>query len=191
MIKKTVTIICLLSTLLLSAQVALDIDNSSLWVEGTSSLHNWKLKVDLDQIVITQSNVKNDTLSSLKFKIPVMALKAPKKLMKKQIRKALKATKFPMLEVAIDRFFVKNDGLFFDTATYTIAGFKKTLPIKCHYKMINKVQLLLSGTQKIQMTDFNMKPPSSMFGLMTAGNEVLVTFEFLINLENKNKEKIK
>jgi len=191
MMKKVIVILCVFIQCGLYSQHSLDIAASDMIIYGTSSMHDWKVEVDLNKVTLKKIDFKNSRLNGITIGVPVAALMAPKKLMQKKLLKVLKATKHPFLSIQINDCTVKQDTLFSDKGLFTIAGKQQVLPFKTEYSTQKEGYLMLSGTQSIDMTHFDMKPPSAMFGLMNVGNEVLVKFKLLVSLENKSERKIK
>lgn len=191
MMKKAIFMLFVFVEFGMYSQHSLEITSSYMIIYGTSTMHNWEVEVDLKQATLKNIDFKNGLLNSIAIEIPVASLLAPKKLMQKKILKALKATKHPFLSIEIHNFTVKNDTLYSDNGWYTIAGKQQVLPFKCGYSKQKEGYLTLSGIQNIEMTHFDVKPPSAMFGLMNAGNELLVKFKLLVSLGSIREEKIK
>ena len=58
----------------------------------------------------------------------------------------------------------------------TVAGFTKPIEVEVAYEERNGV-LYCKGAQKIKMTDYNVEPPTFMFGSIKTGNEITVSFD--------------
>lgn len=184
-------IFCLFLGVVLYAQEQPNSFKSSIFVHGSSSVHNWGLEVDIQEVQLNKITIRDDRLESIAMDFSVNALVATKKEMHNKIRKALKFNKFPVISIQFKALVFKNDSLFTDAALFTIAGVSKKLSFKSSYVQLKNKEILLSGKQQIRMSDFNIKPPSAMFGLMSVGNELLVEFELYFSLKNKNSVKIK
>jgi len=191
MIKKAIFILFVFIECGLYSQDSLEFASSDMIIYGTSTMHDWKVEVDLSKVTLKKIDFKNRVLNSITIEVPVAALIAPKKLMQKKLLKVLKASKYPFLSIQINDVTVKQDTLYSDKGVFTIAGKQQVLPFKCGYSKQKERCLMLSGTQSISMAHFDMKPPTAMFGLMNVGNEVLVKFKLLVSLENKSEQKIK
>lgn len=62
------------------------------------------------------------------------------------------------------------------TGNLSIAGTTKLVDLNVTGKKKSNGDLVFNGSKKIKMTDFNVKPPSFMFGAMKTGDDVTVTF---------------
>jgi len=190
MLKKIHLLFFVILTIGLQGQVSLSDTNSFLRVTGTSNLHDWEVEANIKEVQLYNVTFKKGLLQRIELKIPITSLEATKKRMQKKMRFALKEESFPYLTVTMDDCIVKNDSLYCANALYTIAGKKKYIPFISNYT-VNDQYITLSGMQDIGMKEFDIDPPAAMFGVINAGNEVLVKFKFYIPLKNKSLEKIK
>ncbi|PCI32126.1 MAG: hypothetical protein COB60_10215 [Flavobacteriaceae bacterium] len=189
--KKLLFFVLTFFSLTLFCQTSIKDKDAYIGVKGTSSVHDWNVVLKVSEIEIYQFNLKKDTLRKLELRIPVASLEASRKSMQKKIAKALKGNDFPFLTVTLDGIRLKNDSLYATEALFTIAGKQRKLPFKCEYRLIEGKGLFLSGIQKIGMANFEVQPPSAMFGWMKVGNEVLVNYGFFIPLKKEENQKIK
>lgn len=154
---------------------------SRIEVEGTSSLHDWSMEsanVDLTAS-FTLENGEIQDLNSLTFTVPVKSLKSGKSKLDKTAYEALKADQHPQV-----RFYM-NDATISDagkgtyqvkgTGTLTIAGVSRELNVEANCRQ-NGENLSCTGTQQLNMTDFNIEPPSFMFGAMQTGEIVDINY---------------
>ena len=177
--------------ILVYGQDSMDAPVSYLVVHGTSSLHNWTLELDVQQFKLISVVFAQERLDSIAVEFPVNGLIAPKKGMYKKMKNALQSKIHPTIRVQLSDFIFKNDSLFISNALYSIAGKEKRMPFKARYVHLKKNEFVLFGKQQIKMSDFNVNPPSAMFGLMNTGNELLVEFKLHFFLENESSLKIK
>jgi polyisoprenoid-binding protein YceI len=57
-----------------------------------------------------------------------------------------------------------------------LAGARKTVTMLVKTFEIKQGNLSFEGSQRINMTDFGVKPPSALFGTMRAGPEITIHF---------------
>jgi hypothetical protein len=57
-----------------------------------------------------------------------------------------------------------------------VAGVTRPVEVEVVYEVRNGA-LFFKGSKKIKMTQFNVEPPSFMFGTIKTGDEITVSFE--------------
>ncbi|HBO74580.1 MAG TPA: hypothetical protein DD653_07830 [Marinilabiliales bacterium] len=173
----------LLTTAPIQAQVPLKLDAKSMMsINGTSSLHDWESDVTTLQLSGT-GNPKNGKLTSIKFlslTVPVKSIKSGKSLMDNKTYEALKADKYPDIkfELVSSEFSgskIKGNG------KLTIAGKTNNISVDADYLFTSSSVLTVKGTQKIDMTDFEIAPPTALMGSITTGKEITILYTIIIN----------
>lgn len=163
------------------AQYKLDDQVSFIYINGTSTLHEWtaivgamqgslNAEVDGDHI---------DKLDDVRITIPVTSLKSGKKLMDENMYKALKGDKFPeiqykLVDYSMDQTVIKVKG------ELTIAGVTKVIQSKITYQDMNE-HIKFYGQLHFTMSEFNIDAPEFMFGAFKTGDEVFLKFYFMFN----------
>lgn len=164
--------------------------SSSMTIEGTSSLHDWSMDArNMNGVMDVDLFTESLRVNSLQLTIPVKELKSDKSAMDRNAYKALKADqhseiKYRLLKVNSQQ---KTSASTFKLNTYgelTIAGKTRKANIPVDARVTGK-SITLSGTATIKMTEYDVEPPSFMFGSVTTGNEVTVKF----NINYKSTEK--
>jgi polyisoprenoid-binding protein YceI len=190
-----------ISPVLLSAEDTL---NKSTWltssaavtVSGTSTLHDWDMKsetimadLELPGNLLTMDDLFRLSSSnnlSLHVSIPVNSLKSGKKDMDKKAYEALKYKENPDISFTLLNLQVDNEHSTDTSITYKaegelkIAGDVRNVVIDVLVTPDDKKNLNVTTNTKINMKDYNMKKPSAMMGMITAGEEVSVDIEWVI-----------
>jgi hypothetical protein len=171
---------------------------SELRLEGSSNVHDWKSRTDRLSAAFTRTQdaahpgdvaaldglIRSSKIRGLTLKIPVASMKSGKDGLDKNMQKALKADKHPVIlfEMSGYEFAGGTDA---DTVTIeaqgtiTVAGVKRPETIKAI--MVRGDQgLWLQGTKDLLMTDFEIKPPTMMMGTLRTKNEVKVHYRLLL-----------
>ena len=166
-------------------------DSSSITINGTSTLHDWTVSVENQTCEITiifkkktKTILKNGSLSNILLNILVKDIVSKKgETMDKKAHKALKIDKFPVINfklihpVKFD--LIDNNSILKNlSGVLSIAGVEKPITAIINIKYINE-RLSLSGTLPLKLSDFNIEPPTAMFGQIETGNDIIVN----INLE--------
>ncbi|GAA3585393.1 YceI family protein [Snuella lapsa] len=153
---------------------------SSLKVLGTSSLHDWHIEAEEQSGSIKFSDITTGNITACQVKIVSESLKSGKRTMDKNTFKALRTDDYPnvlfqLVEVkeitnkGAGKFLVKTVG------DLTITGVKKQVDIDFTVAIANE-KVSLTGEKNIKMTDFNIDPPTALFGTITTGNDLTIKF---------------
>jgi polyisoprenoid-binding protein YceI len=179
----------LVAPLLLSAQSKFHGQDLLISVTGTSSLHDWEMKSRkaISEALIT-INKDMVTIASLSFTMPVETLKSGHNTMDKNTYKAIDTKKNPnIMFVLASVTSITPTGahtyLFKGTGKLTIAGTTKLTDIQAtlKYNPADK-SFTCTGSKKIKMTEYGVKPPVAMLGTIKTGNEVSINYN--INLKS-------
>jgi len=175
------------SELKLSAQ-----GGSKLWVEGKSTVRDWKC--DATKIEATVTGAAVPATASAKevgaaakralLTIPVAQLDCHNGTMNEHMRKALKANDNKTIQYKIatweltprsdDSATVKTSG------TLVLAGVEKPISVELTAKRAAAGTWQLNGSKTILMTEWGMKPPSLMLGTMKVRDPVTIRFELVL-----------
>lgn len=157
-------------------------DGGSMKVEGTSTMHDWDMttgSIAGTAAFVLEGNAIRD-INSLSVTIPAESLKSGKAAMDKNAYKALKTDRYKEITfVLTDVKRIEKSGsgyLVTGEGKLTIAG--TTKPIQVTARVVNKGNgtIECSGEQTIRMTEYNVEPPSFMFGSVKTGDDLLVKF---------------
>jgi len=153
-------------------------------ITGTSSLHDWKVTSSDVQGVPTQITLGNDQkqIAFFSFKVPVEEMDGGRgSSMNNKILEAFKSTEHPFVQYtqtgSADVVKSGESHTISSTGTLSMAGVDKPISVICTATVKNG-ELIISGNQKIKMTDYNMIPPSAMFGQIKTHDGVVVNYQF-------------
>ena len=157
--------------------------SSEIIIEGTSNIHDWEMTADSKQggAVIESENGELTAIKSLKVTVVAESLKSGKGGMDKNTYKALKTDahkniEFTLGEVKKMENNANNICMIDATGTLKIAGVSKQIPITFTAK-INGNNLEITGEKLINMTNFNVDPPTAMMGTIKTGEEITIKFK--------------
>jgi len=174
------TLLLLTSHITFSQELNLVNSESLLNVSGTSSLHDWTIEANEQSGKLVFQNLKKGEIGKCTITVDVEGLESGKRAMNKNTYKALKydsykTIKFDLVEVletleqSDKSFLIKTKG------DLIIAGVKKQITL--NFTLISEgEQAVLKGEKKIKMTDFNIDPPKALFGTVTTGNDITISF---------------
>lgn len=172
----TLSLVFFSSSALFAQSVSLNPD-SRMWVDGTSTVHDWTL--DVEKVNGTMF-LKGDVVDSLRFIVPVSSMKSGKSGMDDKVFEALKHKSYPTISI-----FAKNvtfkEGYGSASAEVTIAGVKRTVPVTVVRTTQGNVASY-TGKVDLKMTDFRVSPPTAMFGAIKAGDAITLRFDLKSNV---------
>ena len=158
------------------------ISSSKIEVEGTSTLHNWTMTSDKSKCNASFNFNGNNivSLTFLEFTVPVESLKSENTRLDKNAYKALRASSYPEISFIISKSKISKSADDFSitlNGKLTISGVTKDVIVMALAKFnSNDKTISTTGSFKIKMSDYKVKPPSIMFGTINVGDEVVVKF---------------
>jgi polyisoprenoid-binding protein YceI len=157
-------------------------DNSTMIIDGTSNVHDWECDVQKlnGAVEMNEGMISNVTLS-----IPVKSIDSGKGGMNSNMYDALKADKHKNITFKLDSTQLKSgdadsEMVLAVSGKLTIAGKTQTITMDVNGQK-SEDGYTFSGEKKLNMTDYDVKPPTAMFGTISTGEEV--TIIFTINAE--------
>jgi len=181
--KVNLTLILFFAISQLFGQTAFSVSAYKMTIKGTSNLHDWESTVNELRAKgdISLQQGKFTALNTLSVEIPVKAIKSTKgSIMDNKTYDALKADKYTNITFKLEKvtpFKVQSDGYSITaTGNLTIAGATKKVELIVKGKANGDGSITFTGSQKIKMTDFGMKPPTALLGAMKVGNDVEIVF---------------
>jgi polyisoprenoid-binding protein YceI len=161
---------------------------SSVTIHGTSSLHEWEMKgTTIGGAIETDPELwKNagDKPAVAKVAIPVASVRSEHDRMDRIMREALKASTNPnisfemttasLVKSAGDSFVVRGDG------KLSIAGMTRDVVLDVTVQRTGDGRYVVTGQAPIRMTDYGIKPPVAMMGTLKTGNDVTVSFRWIV-----------
>lgn len=175
------------TVLTVDAQIKYLIDNtnSSLIVEGTSSVHDWEMKVnDLKSNVVLQFNEnKLAAIENATFTCRAEKVLSGNSIMNSKTHKALKAEKYPEITFnlkSVSGLKVNGHSIAGQaTGVLKVAGIAQNVKINFSGKINPGHLFSISGSVPLKMSDYKIDPPTAMLGALKTGDEVKINFKFL------------
>ena len=176
--------VLLINTLNILAQQVYKVipQNSTMKIEGTSSLHDWDMTVEnfkCDMSVIMGN--PSITIERVNFTGISSTISSHNSIMDSKTRNALKTEKYPEISFRMTSplKIASQGNAFRGTATgeLFIAGKTRTINLPFSGKTTSENLISISGAKKIDMTEYGVDPPTAMFGTLKTGKDVTVSFE--------------
>jgi polyisoprenoid-binding protein YceI len=154
-------------------------------LSGTSTLHNWTMDTKTftgdAQFGLDPANADQLTsIKSLTFSLAVLNLKSGENGLDKNAYKALKTNQhknihYKLVSATIihregNKYLIKTQG------TLKIAGVTKTVAMDVNCVVNKDASITCTGSDKINMSDYQVKPPTFMLGVMKTGDAITLDF---------------
>ena len=190
---KRILITALALTITLAGAAAADrfapAKGSLIRIEGTSTLHDWKMEGTTIQGSIAAPSIEQwqNNASDVSVAIPVTSIKSEHAKMDKLMAEALKASANPTIRYELTSAALVQSEPAIQLATrgkLTIAGVTREVAMRVSGTRDGGGIYLLTGQLPIRMSDYGIKPPTAMMGTIRTGNDVKVTFRWAVQTQN-------
>lgn len=162
-------------------------------IAGTSNIHAYTASTSTVRLTrvqiaapISGANfwdeiIKPGQLEAFEIVIPAATLTSPKEGLDKNMHKALKVEEFPDITFRLLRFTPATAGAMNAIGVLKIAGVERevTLALKTERA---EAGLAVKGEVSLLMTDFGIKPPTAMLGMLKTDPKVTITFETVLGV---------
>jgi polyisoprenoid-binding protein YceI len=163
---------------------------SKLWVDGTSTVRSWTCRAnDVDASVEAIPNAISQIASgekgvrTVRVRVQTEKMECGNGTMNEHMKKALKADANPVIDFKLVSYDVSKaaDGVTGTlTGTLSLGGVQKAIAIPAVGKIEGAGALRVTGSYPLKMTEYDLKPPTLMFGRIKVGETVTVKFDLLL-----------
>lgn len=165
-------------------------NSGTIKIQGSSNVNQFELKNTMMPITIRACGHSRDTVAlrakNYWLKIPVKSFQSDNQQIYKDFLTLTKANQHPNISVGISyemlHRIVSGGSMINVPAEVSIAGVSRAYQIRCQMKNNDPQTIVVTGNQKMKLTDFNISPPEKLFGLIKVNNEINVTFGFVITI---------
>ncbi|TYP93669.1 YceI-like domain-containing protein [Fodinibius salinus] len=170
-------------------------DKSTMQIDGTSNVHDWTADVTEFSTSITMNSDTMDAgaparlVKSFTLTVPVDKIKSGKGRMDKKIRGALKEEEHPTINFSlssVDSTLSSDSTATADstrtvttnaTGELTVSGVTRNITLPVESMLTEEGSVKFMGNYELNMKDYDVEPPSVMFGAISSGEKVTITFE--------------
>jgi len=147
-------------------------------VAGTSSIHDWEMvsqgATGTARIETAGSSIK--AIPSLKLELSAKTLKSGKSSMDDNAYKALNADRHPNIQFELTGVESIKGQEILAKGRLTISGTTKVVILKANYSVSGNA-VTFSGSHPISFSEFDLKPPTAVFGTIKTGDQLNIQFE--------------
>lgn len=165
---------------------SLDTEKSSIIIDGTSNVHDWEAEVtemDLDiefDAEAAESGNMADAITSLVLTVESEGIDSDKRRMNNNIYDALKTDDHPEITFTMSDIEMAEEG---NSMTVTgdlfIAGVEREVSFDVEAQETDG-GYQFDGTYTLNMVDYEVDPPTAMFGSIKTGEEVEIIFSIAV-----------
>ncbi len=191
MFKKTKILLLaaiILGSLTVEAQQTYQIKTHDITIDGTSNLQSWSADVEKASgtIEVVIEDGKITSVKNANIRIDATSIKGSEgRMMNSKINETLDTRSNPNIDFVLREVLTlaENPGTARMTTrgVMTIAGVSRVVELNTVGRVLPNGDLEFSGTQKIDMTDYRMKPPTAMFGALRTGEEVEISYRVVVS----------
>lgn len=152
-------------------------DESKIWVDGTSNKSDWTVQataVDGSAALGEDGTVP----SQLEITIQAAEIKGDKStIMDRLMHEALKVSEHPTITFKLNAAETAGTGTLKAKGQLTLAGVTNEIEMDVKAEKTADGGIRYTGSTPLKMTDYEMKPPTAMFGALRTGDDVTVGFD--------------
>ena len=175
-------------------------DESRLWFQGSSNVNefeclaeNYTGEAKLPEFNDPSTLVDQVTeILSVQLEIEVDSIECGKNKMNKDLKEALQADTFPEISFVFDEAELIRQPQSLDDdfkvevhGDLTVAGNTRKISFMTNAYLRNDQTVRATGQTTIRMTDFGVKPPTALMGLIRADEELTVHFDLIATGNNQ------
>jgi len=155
--------------------------SSTITILGTTNVHDFKTKVEQmkGELVINAKQVQ-----SLNVEIPVKSIKSGESLMDKKTYEAFDDSKNPTIKFQMTDVasMLVNGAEVSATVSgnLSMAGAVRKITFKTTGKNLKPGVYEFTGIIPLKMTDFKMKPPTAMLGMMKVADAITLKYDVVL-----------
>lgn len=180
---KTITLLFLTHQLTTTAiaQVQYQQKNDfTLTINGTSTMHDWEMKTSKIACNATFTFYEDGELGGLtllNFTMPAESLKSERSGLDAVAYRALKTNKYPTITFNLTSAAVSKQGTVITcSGSLTVAGVTQNIDIVGAAQVNADRSINIKGSKQINMRDFDIEPPTFLFGQFSTGENVTISF---------------
>jgi len=168
---------------------------STMTIQGTSSLHDWEMKVT-EMECTTTLHIDNDHIKNIGetlFSCKATSIVSDHKIMDKKTYDALKAETYSsiLFSITSDEEIVSSSDDFRGTVKgfLSVAGRTKEIDVPFQGRLLANGKIEIKGEVALKMSEFDIDPPTALMGTLKTGNELMIAYSFQLE-KGVNEESI-
>lgn len=165
-------------------------------VSGTSNLHDWEMQVE-DFRCNLEVSTQNPSfkIQAVSFSGTSGSIKSHSSIMDRKTYDAMQADQYP--EIRFENLTPEDIPLNSKSFKGAIsgdlflAGKNSTISVPFSGEIISDEEIRITGSKRLNMSDYDIDPPTALLGTLKTGDEVTVSFNLVFRRENTSLSSIK
>ena len=165
-------------------------NQSKLSINGKSNVNDFQCisNHDLRQDSLNftyQYTGESILVTNVNLNLEVNQFDCGKRGINRDFRNTLKHEEHPFIQITLNEVILDDSADFSPSAamlSIEIAGVKREYQVPLSEFSRQENSILVGGTKALQMTDFNLDPPTALFGLVQVSDELDIVFDLVIKL---------
>lgn len=158
------------------------IEGSWVWIEGRSTVNQFTCTATR---LAGQGMVEADGTIIGQLIVPVRGFDCGRAAMNRDLQEALQADRFPEIRFEPERVEMleqpaADSGRLDVAGALTIAGTTRRVRLTVTGQLLPSGRAHLTGSLPLKLTDFNVKPPTALLGLIRVHDRIAVHFELVV-----------
>ncbi len=162
------------------------LEDSKLRINGTSNVNDFECFYDapISSDTLYQTVTFGDSLfiSGEAVQFQTESFDCGKRAINRDMQSTLKAKEFPFMELELVAVEITDEVPFGAKLSITIAGTNRLENVEITDYSRTDSTIRFSGSGDILLTDFNLKPPTALFGLVKVDNQIKISFDLSVGL---------
>jgi polyisoprenoid-binding protein YceI len=173
----------------------LAVTSAKLSIDGTSTVHDYSLSTTTLTVNSTTVSIEGaaallqaGALQTFELQIPVKSFTSEKDGLKERMLKALQAEKHPVITFRMTSYVVEpspsGGTIVKPTGTLTVAGVERPIDLVLDVRE-HAGGLKVRGSRDLTMTEFGIKPPTMMMGMLKTNDKITIKFDLQLTLASQ------
>ena len=200
----SVVLVATFALLPLHAQEWKLVEASELWLSGTSSVNSFQceaMSMVFDYDAARDIEGSGFSLPGMALVVPVQDLDCDNRRMNRDMRNTMRADDHPEIRLEVHRIDLVPEPTSVITnqadleqppapeievhGKMALAGVSRDIVIRVRGWLDESLRLHGTGTLAVKMTDFGMEPPTALFGLIKAHDDIRIRFHLVAESSGK------
>lgn len=184
----SVVLLCSIPESILARQIdevdSIILEGSKLRINGTSNVTDFECiyseQISSDALYQQISYGDSLFISGDSIKLRASSFDCGKRAINRDMQKTLKAEEFPFLEIGLKSVEIADELPFSATLRITIAGKTRLDNILITSFSSTERGISFSGNGPVLLSNYDLEPPSALFGLVKVDDEIDIRFDLII-----------
>lgn len=150
-------------------------------IQGSSTINKFEF-INYHPSIFNDENTQNVSGSYKNIQIPVREFSGSNNMMLKDLHEMLNVSEYPVITIEIEPTktadFDETTGFTNFETKITISGNTRKYSIPCQFVDCDESGKVVKGNIELELSDFEINPPTKLFGTVKVNDDVFITFAF-------------